>query len=77
MVCGAYIQELLPVINKAECTESLQKPETKRELKVRKVSPWAVLCSYHGVEEWCWCESWFYLHRGLGFHTVQGQETRS
>lgn len=38
------------LINKAECTKSLQEPETKRELKVRKASTWAVLCSYHGGE---------------------------
>lgn len=38
------------LINKAECTKSLQEPETKRELKVRKVSTWAVLCSYRGGE---------------------------
>lgn len=55
------------LINKPECTKSLQEPETKRELKVRKVSTWAVLCSYQGVEEGCWCDSQFIYTRGWVF----------
>lgn len=48
MVPGASTPEMLPVIDKAKYTKTLQESETNRKLRAGKVIAWTALCSCHG-----------------------------